>query len=126
MVLLLAKYLPLQYVLNVFILKILNRQHSVVFIGSDNVMSCNAIVAAKGAAFKTVRTLGTCFFAVFFFFGGGGTLQSSDVTFLNCHNIQQTVHSKIGRQIFRRPLPGTWNFLRHSGHVISPCLSFVR
>ena len=45
----------------------------------------------------TVRTLGTCFFAVFFF----GTLQSSDVAFLNSHNIQQTVHSKIGRQIFR-------------------------
>ena len=66
MVLLLAKYLPFQHVLNVFILKILNRQHSVVFIGSDNVMSCNAIVAPKGAAFKTVTTLGTCFFAVFF------------------------------------------------------------
>ena len=99
MVLLLAKYLPLQHVLNVFILKILNRQHSVVFIGSDNVMSCNSIVAPKGAAFKTVRTLDTCFFAVFF---GGGTLQSSDVTFLNSHNIQQTVHSKIGRQIFRK------------------------
>ena len=95
-VLLLAKYLPLQHVLNVFILKILNRQHSVVFIGSDNVMSCSAIVAPKGATFKTVRTLGTCFFAVFF-----GTLQSSDVAFLKSHNIQQTVHSKIGRQIFR-------------------------
>ena len=66
MVLLLAKYLPFQHVLNVVILKILNRQHSVVFIGSDNVMSCNAIVAPKGAAFKTVTTLGTCFFAVFF------------------------------------------------------------
>ena len=97
MVLLLVKYLPFQHVLNVFILKILKRQHSVVFIGSDNVMSCYAIVAPKGAAFKTVRTLGTCFFAVFFF----GTLQFSDAAFLNTHNIPQTVHSKIGRQIFR-------------------------
>ena len=35
-----------------------------VFIGSDNVMSCNAIVAPEGATFKAIETLGACFVAV--------------------------------------------------------------
>jgi len=88
------KYWPLQHVLNVLILNILNRQHSVVFIDSDNVMSCNAIVAPEGATFKAIKKFGTCFFAV-------SGLHSSDVAFFNIHNIQQTVRSKIGRQVFR-------------------------
>ena len=70
-----------------------------VFIGSDNVMSCNAIVAPEGATFKAIETLGTCFLTV-------STLHSSDVTFLNCHDIQQTVHSKVDRQVFRITAPG--------------------
>ena len=94
MMFLLAKYWPFQHVFNVLIFKILNRQHFVVFIGSDNVMSSDAIVAPEGATFKAIETLAACFVAV-------STLHSIDVAFLNSHDIQQTVHSKVGRQVFR-------------------------
>ena len=33
---------------------------------------------------------------------------------------------KLAGKSLGYPLPGTWNFLRHSGHVISPCLPLVR
>ena len=61
-------------------------------------MSCNAIVAPEGATFKAIETLSACFVAV-------STLHSTDVAFLNGHDIHQTVHSKVGRQIFRITAP---------------------
>ena len=119
MMFLLAKYWPFQHVFNVLIFKILNRQHFVVFIGSDNVMSSDAIVAPEGATFKAIETLGACFVAV-------STLHSIDVAFLNSHDIQQTVHSKVGRQVFRIFTSRNLKLSASSGHEISPCLPLVR
>ena len=99
MVLLLAIHCTFQHVFNVFILKISNRQHSMCLIRFNQVMSCTAIFAPEGATLKAIETLGACFFAV-------STLHSTDVAFLNSHDIQQTVHSKVGWQVFRITAPG--------------------
>ena len=82
------------YILIVLVLKIFERQNTVIFVVSEDVVSNDALLTPKHATLETIRTLGTFLVAI-------STSYLAGFTFFNGQHINQAVQIKTGRKIFQ-------------------------
>ena len=89
---LLAKCWSLQHGLDVLILKILQCQRFVFFVGAYYVMSQNTFLAPERTTLEAIEGLGAALVAV-------STFHVSCTALFNCQDIKQTVDTKIGGKL---------------------------
>ena len=94
MFLLCTEHRSLQHILIVFVLKLFERQNTVIFIASNDVVSNQALFTPKHATLETIRSLGAFLVAI-------STSYLAGFALFNSEYIDQAVQIKTGWKIFQ-------------------------